>query len=341
MNESKLVSVIIPVYNVKQFLKEAIDSVINQTYRNIEVIIVDDGSTDGSEIICNEYKRIDERIIVIHQKNKSLSSARNVGLDNASGEVIAFLDPDDAYHPRMLQIMMDEMNKQSTDIVICNYAKYNTLDIMNPTNIDYGRVECININKNQALKFIIDGKIETAVWNKIYDRSIWNDIRFPEGYVFEGTYIVFDLFDKISNITILNDKLMMHRNRPFSICNTRSLKNILDGQYATEHYLEFVFSHTPDIFSFSQVKGFINRRLKYITSVYLNYRMQYSEDLKGIQKLQNTYERIRGNMTLNYCSLIYKIAYYFVLFFPNFNTVLYKILTKIKHRRYFNQDSYL
>lgn len=107
--ESPLVSVIVPVYNVKPYLNEALDSVINQTYRNQEIILIDDGSTDGSGEICDEYATRDNRIKVIHQTNQGLSAARNAGLDIMHGSVISFLDSDDAFHPQMIEIMLHEM----------------------------------------------------------------------------------------------------------------------------------------------------------------------------------------------------------------------------------------
>lgn len=115
-----LVSVIIPVYNVRPYLREALDSVINQTYQNLEIIIVDDGSRDGSETICDEYKA-DSRVKVIHQRNRGLSSARNTGMDNVTGEIIAFLDPDDVIHPDMINTLVTIMQEQEADIVCCQH----------------------------------------------------------------------------------------------------------------------------------------------------------------------------------------------------------------------------
>lgn len=107
--ENLLVSIIIPVYNVQKFLREALDSVIQQTYKKLEIIIIDDGSTDGSSEICDEYARNDRRLIVVHQKNRGLSAARNKGLDIMTGDVISFLDSDDVYHVHFIETMLNTM----------------------------------------------------------------------------------------------------------------------------------------------------------------------------------------------------------------------------------------
>lgn len=121
-----LVSVIIPVFNSKVYISEALDSVINQTYKNLEIIIIDDGSTDGSGKICDEYAEKDNRIRVFHQKNIGVSAARNAGLDLAAGDFLAFLDSDDAYELTFIDSMMTAMIQNNADIVMCRYTEHKT-----------------------------------------------------------------------------------------------------------------------------------------------------------------------------------------------------------------------
>jgi len=123
-----LVSVIIPVYNVAKFLRESLDSAVNQTYKNLEIILVDDGSTDGSEIICDEYAGLDSRIKVIHQKNKGLSEARNTGLDIMTGSIVSFLDSDDVFYPDNIRRMVETMLTTNADVVTCRHENYVTED---------------------------------------------------------------------------------------------------------------------------------------------------------------------------------------------------------------------
>ena len=121
-NHFPLVSVIIPVYNVVPYLQQSIESVIKQTYTNLDIIIVDDGSTDGSGRTCDNYQKLDSRIIVIHQENRGLSGARNTGLDIAQGEYIAFLDPDDMMLPNMIEETVHNISRFDAGIAVCGYS---------------------------------------------------------------------------------------------------------------------------------------------------------------------------------------------------------------------------
>ncbi len=118
-NQTKKVSVIIPVYNVEEFLRECLDSVINQTYKNLEIILIDDGSTDGSGVICDEYEKKDKRIKVAHQENKGVSKARNAGYRLAGGDYVIFLDSDDIFDLALIEKMLDVSLKYQTEITIC------------------------------------------------------------------------------------------------------------------------------------------------------------------------------------------------------------------------------
>ncbi len=130
MENVKLVSIIIPVYNVAPYLVEALESAIHQTYKNLEIIIIDDGSTDGSETICDEYARKDHRVRVIHQDNKGLSAARNIGLGIMTGDAVAFLDSDDALEFDYVEKLVEAMNREDADIVICRFTIHNTVEKM-------------------------------------------------------------------------------------------------------------------------------------------------------------------------------------------------------------------
>lgn len=255
-DSNKLVSVIIPVFNVRPYLVEALESVLHQTYKNLDIIIIDDGSTDGSEMLCDEYAKKDSRIRVVHQINKGLSSARNAGLDRMNGEVVVFLDPDDAYHPDYVKVMMDAMLRENADIVLCGYTIHSTSGKMRQTGWSLTRAQMKPdmYDRSHALRALADGNIETAVWNKMYRRELWREVRFPDGYVYEGTDTTYRIINLCRSFYVLDQRLYRHRKRPGSITNTHSWKNLRDSFLASSHFTAFIEAHTPDIFSLEQLQ---------------------------------------------------------------------------------------
>ena len=246
-----LVSMIVPVYNVAPYLREALDSVVSQTYRNLEILIVDDGSTDGSGAICEEYRQ-DDRVRVIHQENRGLSGARNTGLNLMNGDIAAFLDSDDYLYPNMVEIMVDTMVRTGADIVICDFEWNNKASGL--VRKSYSSVE--------ALKVLISGRMELAVWNKIYRREIWENIRFPEGHIFEGTRTTYKLIEKARKIEVIPDSLMYHRTRPGSIVQTITGENYREFFLASQEYEGYVKAKTPAIFSEEEYDRFFERRFR-------------------------------------------------------------------------------
>ena len=262
--DAPLVSIIIPVYNVAPFLTEALDSAFNQTYDNLEIMIVDDGSTDGSGSICDAYAEKDSRIVVIHQHHQGLSVARNAGLDMMSGEYVAFLDSDDAFHPDFIRRMLTVMLRENPDIVVCRYKIYKTGRRMNPDTKKntYPPAKQGKYDRAGALSFLADEIMNRTVWNKLYKRRLWSCTRFPGGHNFEDIDTTYRIFDKCRSVYIVQDPLYLYRNRPGSIVRTYSADNIRDRQLAFEHMRAYVASHIPDIFTEEQLRGFLLRHLR-------------------------------------------------------------------------------
>ena len=255
MENNILVSIIIPVYNVRPYLAEALDSVLNQSYDNLEIIIIDDGSTDGSGELCDKYQKKDKRVRVIHQENRGISSTRNAGLEVMTGEVVAFLDSDDAYHPDYVRTMMTAMLRENADIVECKFTRHKTTGKMSLKGSEkkeptakpgrYGRVD--------ALRALADGGISVNVWNKLYRKSLWREIRFPDGHVYEDNETAYRIIDLCSLFYVLNQPLYQYRKRPGSITDTKSLDNINDLLLAYTQVVSFIEAHTPEVFTSEQL----------------------------------------------------------------------------------------
>ena len=257
-NTEDLISVIVPVYNVKPYLAEAIESVLYQTYTNLEVILVDDGSTDGSGEICDLYGAKDSRIRVIHQENRGLSSARNAGLDICSGDMIAFLDSDDAYCEGALFKMHEAMQQSGADIVECGFTVCKTTRRMNVKRVQNKRktniVQTGLYNRRLALQMQVDGYIKVYIWNKLYKREVWKELRFREGQNYEDVDIILPLLQKAENVYYLNASLVMYRRRSGSITASVTLKNVRDHTAAYRRYMNHAQACVPAYFDESHLK---------------------------------------------------------------------------------------
>lgn len=327
--QEPLVSVIVPVYNVCAYLEESLDSVLRQSHERLEILIVDDGSTDGSGEICERYAEKDPRIRVFRQNNRGLSAARNVGLDNASGEYIAFLDSDDAFHERMIQTLLDVLRLQKADIAVCGVSVHRTEGRMKPDEQGAARSRSRLADRDEALRICLDGGIDSAPWNKLYAGRIWESLRFPEGRVFEGTYTVLTVLEKAARIAVVDEKLVMHRDRPGSICNTCSLKNIQDGVYARERFLQFVREHTPEVFSMEQQERTIRTCMWNMIGNYLKYVCKNPDDTEGEQAVRDMLIRTFQDSDRGDYRLLTRTSYRLALAAPRFGARLYGVYARL------------
>lgn len=194
----KLLSVIIPVYNVKPYLEKCVESIVDQTYHNLQIILVDDGSTDGSQTICDELAQKDSRIVVIHKENGGQSTARNVGMDRAKGDYIAFVDSDDWLERNMYEVLINQLEAHDADLVACSFYECKGDEkkaVGDSKNISVFNTEEIFINKNQ-LRFL--------VWNKVFRRSFVEKLRFVPGQVYEDFHFCRQVFLKTKKLIYLD-----------------------------------------------------------------------------------------------------------------------------------------
>jgi len=240
---SELVSVIVPIYNVQKYLDKCIQSIINQTYTNIEIILVDDGSSDECGHMCDQYANKDERIKVIHKKNGGLSDARNYGIICATGKYIAFIDSDDFIHQRYVEILTELAVKNQADIVVGDFASFQ--------DADYCHDKIINekdILQSQTLtsKYLYDSNfiqqkrtIFTVAWGKIYAKRLWQGIEYPVGKLHEDTFTTYKLMEKALKVVYLQEPIYYWRKRMDSITNGRWTFSHLDQIEAFGEQLEY------------------------------------------------------------------------------------------------------
>ncbi len=209
-----LVSVIVPVYNVESYLATCVQSIIAQTYSNIEIILVDDGSKDSSGQICDDLCKTDERISVVHQKNMGLSEARNSGLEICKGTWITFVDSDDIVSPDMVERLVQTAYQTESSIVICD--AYHNKEQKIPPKEESSTLVVMSSDRAIEALFYQDAFLPSA-WGKCYHKDVFSGIRFPKGKLFEDIAIMGLLFEKAEVISYLKEKLYTYVHRENSI----------------------------------------------------------------------------------------------------------------------------
>lgn len=229
MKEKELVSVIVPIYKVEKYICRCVDSIINQTYHNLEIILVDDGSPDGCPAICDEYAKRDERITVIHQKNKGLSAARNSGLEKASGNYIFFVDSDDFINENVIKVMVEAAEEKNADLVLCNYICVDEQgnELKNKYVKKLGKEV---LNSRDVLAQSCEGGREVFVvaWNKLYKRELWTDYRYPLGKLHEDEFAFCPIMSQCNTIISTGYTGYYYVQRSGSIMSSPSLKSCID-----------------------------------------------------------------------------------------------------------------
>lgn len=233
------ISVIIPIYNAEKYLNKCLDSIISQTYQNLEIIAVDDGSTDNSGLICDQYVQKDKRIRVIHKKQGGVCEARNAGLDVATGDCITFVDNDDFILPDMYSTLVCNMQKFNASISMCSYVLY----YGGEEEAEKGEGLVRELTNLEALHiFHSRDRIDMIVpWNKLYKRELFEGIRYPVGRTFDDEFITYKLLWKASKICFTDQKFYYFRQREDSVTHTRTLKkytDYLDALIERNHYFK-------------------------------------------------------------------------------------------------------
>lgn len=242
MRNQPLISIIVPVYRVEKYLKKCVDSLINQTYKNLEIILVDDGSPDNCPIVCDTYAKIDSRIVVIHKENGGLSDARNAGLDIASGEYIGFVDSDDYISPDMYEALLRGLTEDNSDIACCNYLQVNEEGTAYKDQELPIKDECLDSRGAYELLIKYGGYYAVA-WNKLYRRQIWETIRYPKGRKYEDMFVICALIEQCAKISHVNSPLYYYVRREGSITSEeRSIKDF-DLGFALIQMRSFAISH--------------------------------------------------------------------------------------------------
>lgn len=283
MTQLPLISVIVPVYKVESYLDCCVQSIVNQTYSNLEIILIDDGSPDASGAMCDAWAEKDSRIRVIHQENAGGGAARNAGLDAARGERIAFVDSDDYIAPSCYQYL-HTLLEEGADIAECDFVETERNDAVFGT--DAGEISFYT--PLEAMRcHIRDTAFRQLIWNKLYRRETVGDIRFPVGTKIDDEFFTYRVLGNAKRLVRSTRKLYAYRQQPDSVMHGGFSLRRLEGVQAQEQRLAYLKTHMPSL----EYEGRANLFL------YCQYAMQMSIQYLSGEELRQAKESLRKTVS--------------------------------------------
>lgn len=316
------ISIIVPVYNVERYLSECLDSILEQTFIDYEVIHVDDGSTDDSGRICDKYTQQDDRIMVIHQENKGISGARNAGLDKAVGRYISFIDSDDYVEADYLEQLHFMIKEYNADVSMCGHYEvtknFSFEPVINPK---------VFITDTQgAIKVAMEAKITGVnVYDKLYKSELIDGIRFPIGKYCEDTFFTIKVIARCTKAAITEEKKYFYRHRSTSFSNVEYSKHDLDAIEADQQNYELIAEKYPDILDVAEMRRCWGRMI-ILQKEILSSKRDDSLERELISFLRDKYLFIMRNKMFTHSRKIAATALMI-------NKELYRLCAKIYQRK--------
>ena len=307
--EQPILSIIVPAYNIEKYLKRCLDSIINQSYKNFECLIIDDGSTDRTGVICDEYAKKDRRIFVIHQENGGLSVARNNAIKKACGKYISFIDGDDYIMETYCEKLITLLENNRADIAKCDYHKGILSDIKDR--------QIKVVSGIEFTKELIQDKVGSQLWQYIYKKELWNDIVSPKGRYAQDMMILHKVTNKAKNIVITNEKLYFYfidRNDSTSNAEKKKVKGAFDRAIAFKERYIFAENNGYD----EQCDILFNKVIEfYNNAVTLKKPNDHKFD-SDIEVLSIFLKQHRYKYPKTHRSIKYKILKFLLSNIPNF-----------------------
>lgn len=287
-NDMPLVSVIVPIYNVEKYLRRCVDSLLNQSYTNLEIILIDDGSPDNCGNICDEYALLDNRVVVIHKKNGGLSSARNAGIELSRGVYIGFIDSDDWVEPRMYEVLVRNMLRSDADV---SDISMRLVEDERPFDYKEEKITLLNNNDEILIDYFICDKC--SVCRKIYSRTVIDDIRFPEGKINEDICTNFKFLQKTNVLVKSNLDLYHYFSNPLSITGTHFRERDFDLIDACDELYQLA-KNNPKIEPYARIKKAVSRY-----SLLGRYIAYTCDEIPNINcRIQEIYNELKDNFKL-------------------------------------------
>lgn len=310
------VSIIVAAYNIENFIEKCLESIQSQTYQNIEIIIVDDGSTDGTAKYCDDFCETEPRARVIHQKNKGLSEARNVGIKESTSEFITFVDGDDMVAGDYVKKLLASLIKNDSDIAVCGFT-------MAPSNkSEHPKNETIS-GEDATIKLLTElENYQIVSWNKIYKKSLFIDIKFPAGKKHEDSLTTYRLFAASKKVSFISDALYYYIKREDSIMNSEKLKDHLNAKLDAASEVKKYFKDNKKLFAAAEISELLAYN-SFLDNIYSG-RLKESPK-KYIKAIKKNRKKLFKN------EFITKKLLTYVAMETTFGGIAYKTFRKIKN----------
>lgn len=242
-----LISIIVPIYNVEKYLDKCLQSITSQTYKNLQIILINDGSTDSSLRICENFALNDERICIVNQESKGVSEARNTGIREAKGAYITFIDSDDVVESTYIQYLYDII-KENNDISVCKMKEiYGDGD--DDINKDGEESVIKQLNSKEAIEIMLyQREFDNSLWGKMYKKELFSDVVFPKGKLYEDMAVIYDIFLKTDKIIFGSKINYYYRVRQNSIMTTEFSSEKMELINFTERMVKNVSEKFPDLY---------------------------------------------------------------------------------------------
>lgn len=313
---SDIISVVVPIYKVEKYLKECVDSILHQTYTNIEILLIEDGSPDNCPKICNEYAESDSRVKVIHKENGGLSDARNVGIENATGKYLVFVDSDDVIDITMIEKLYLNLTKYNADISECEYIFTKQI----PKKLEVKQIQIDKYNNIEALNSMYEcGGCKVVAWNKMYKKELFNDIKFPIGKFHEDVFTTYKLLFSVNKVVHSNEILYFYRNRNDSIVNQFNEKRLDVCEAFNEINLFYTKINQKELV-IKNIRNALNTLLRFYT--YTSSRHIRKKIRINFQYFFKKYRQVAKRISL------LKFRYWIFFIFPFVDKFFIKIVDK-------------
>ncbi|MBO5397964.1 MAG: glycosyltransferase family 2 protein [Clostridia bacterium] len=320
-----LITIVVPVYKVEQYLKKCVDSIINQTYKNLEIILVDDGSPDNCGNMCDEYANLDSRVKVIHKENGGLSSARNAGIEIAKGKYISFVDSDDYITNDYIEFLYNLILTNNVKVSICSHTViYDTGLVLEKATNEHSVID----TKTAIERILYDEGLDTSAWAKLYETKLFENIKYPNGKLFEDSATTCKILCECDKVAIGSKSKYFYLIRNNSITKTNFSSNKMDLITSTKDMGEYVLNKYPDL------KKAVNRRIMYAylstLSQLANSKEKHLEEQKELLDYIKKYRKeVLADKRIKKRD---RLALHCLAFGFNFYKLMWKIYKKVSNR---------